>query len=43
MCNRIYIMKDGEVVENGDVKEVYKNPKSEYTKRLLVAANIRKK
>ena len=43
MCNRIYIMKDGEVVESGDVKEVYKNPKSEYTKRLLVAANIRKK
>ena len=43
MCNRIYIMKDGEVVESGDVKEVYKNPKSDYTKRLLTAANIRKK
>lgn len=43
MCNRIYIMKDGEVVESGDVKDVYKNPKSDYTKRLLTAANIRKK
>ena len=43
MCNRLYIMKDGEVVESGDVKEVYKNPKSDYTKRLLTAANIRKK
>ena len=43
MCNRIYIMKSGEVVESGDVKAVYTNPKSEYTKRLLTAANIRKK
>ena len=43
MCNRLYIMKDGEVVESGNVKEVYKNPKSDYTKRLLTAANIRKK
>ena len=43
MCNRVYIMKNGKVVEEGDVKEVYKNPKSEYTKQLLTAANIRKK
>ena len=43
MCNRVYIMKNGKVVEEGDVKEVYKNPKSDYTKQLLTAANIRKK
>ena len=43
MCNRVYIMKSGEVVEAGEVKEVYKNPQSDYTKRLLVAANIRRK
>lgn len=43
VCNRVYIMKNGEVVESGDVKEVYKNPKSDYTKQLLTAANIRKK
>lgn len=43
MCSRVYIMKHGEVVESGDVKEVYKNPQAEYTKQLLIAANIRKK
>ena len=42
ICNRVYIMKNGVVTEKGDVKEVYKNPKSEYTKQLLEAANIRK-
>lgn len=43
MCSRVYIMKEGEVVESGDVKKVYKNPQAEYTKQLLIAANIRKK
>ncbi len=43
MCNRVYIMKSGEVVESGDVGEIYKNPKADYTRQLLIAANIRKK
>ena len=43
MCSRVYIMKNGEVEESGEVKEVYKNPKAEYTKQLLIAANIRTK
>lgn len=43
VCSKVYIMKNGEVVEAGDVKEVYKNPKEDYTKQLLTAANIRKK
>lgn len=43
MCSRVYIMKNGEVEECGEVQEVYKNPKAEYTKQLLIAANIRKK
>lgn len=43
MCSRVYIMKNGEVEECGDVKEVYKNPQADYTKQLLIAANIRKK
>ena len=42
MCSRVYIMKNGEVVEQGDVADVYKNPQAEYTKQLLSAANIRK-
>lgn len=43
MCSKVYIMKNGEVVENGSVEEVYKNPKDAYTKQLLYAANIRKR
>lgn len=40
MCSRIYVMKDGKVVETGEVKEVYKNPRAEYTAQLLKAAGI---
>lgn len=43
MCNRVYIMKNGEVVENGNVDEVYRHPQNEYTKQLLYAGNIRKR
>ena len=41
-----YVIQEEDVTDElllSAVKEVYKNPKSEYTKRLLVAANIRKK
>lgn len=36
-CNRIIVMKDGEIVEEGITKEVLENPKMEYTKSLLSA------
>lgn len=34
-CNRVIVMKDGKIVEQGRVEEVLKNPKKEYTKLLL--------
>jgi peptide/nickel transport system ATP-binding protein len=37
MSDRIAVMKDGKIVEMGDAEEVYKNPKSDYTKELLGA------
>lgn len=34
-CDRILILKDGRIVEQGDPKEIYINPQHEYTKMLL--------
>jgi len=38
MCNRVIIMKSGEIIERGSVEEIYKQPQTEYTKLLLEAA-----
>ena len=38
LCDRVAVMTDGQVVEQGDVDEVYDNPKHEYTKKLLAAS-----
>ena len=35
LCNRVMIMKDGKVVEEGKTKEVMHNPQHPYTKELL--------
>ncbi|MBP5519895.1 MAG: ATP-binding cassette domain-containing protein [Treponema sp.] len=35
ICNRVAVMKNGEVVELGDVYEVFTNPQHEFTKELL--------
>ena len=42
LCDHVLIMKEGRVVEQGDTKAIYRNPQEEYTKKLLVAAGIRK-
>jgi len=34
-ADEVCVMKDGEIVEKGEVKEVFSNPKHEYTKKLL--------
>lgn len=38
LCDRVLVMKEGRIVEQGDVDEVYDHPKEEYTRRLLAAA-----
>ena len=38
MCDRVMVMKNGRIVEIGDVEQVYAKPKSDYTKKLLEAS-----
>ena len=37
ISDRIMVMKDGKVVEIGDANQIYKNPQSAYTKKLINA------
>lgn len=39
MCDYIYILKDGEIVEKGNVEKIFENPKNEYTKNLIEIFN----
>lgn len=40
LADRIIIIKDGEIVESGVTKEVFNNPKKDYTKFLLSAESL---
>ncbi len=37
MCDRVLVMKEGEIVEEGTTEEIFANPKHPYTQRLLNA------
>ena len=38
LCDRVMVMKQGRIVEMGTVQEIFDNPKEDYTKQLLAAA-----
>ena len=38
MCDQIFVMSEGKLVEYGKADEVFENPKQEYTQKLLRAA-----
>ena len=38
MCDRVLVMKGGQILEEGETEELFENPKTEYTKELLWAA-----
>lgn len=40
LCDRVMILKDGLIVEQGDRENTYRNPQHEYTKKLLKSAGI---
>lgn len=37
MCDRVIVMKEGEIVEEGTTEEIFANPQHSYTKKLLNA------
>lgn len=39
ICDRVLVMKQGKIVESGDVRQVYENPQHGYTRMLLAAAD----
>lgn len=41
LCTRVLVMKDGEILEEGETDEVFRNPKTEYTKALIAAIPAR--
>lgn len=40
ICDRVMIMREGRILEQGPVGEVYRNPSHEYTRTLLDAARL---
>jgi len=40
MSDRIYVMRNGAFVENGDAEELVRRPQSAYTKKLLEAVPV---
>lgn len=43
LCSRVIVMCEGKIVEQGPIKEIFENPKEDYTKRLLAAVPSMKK
>lgn len=41
LCHRIVVMKDGVIVEQGETKQVFEEPRESYTKRLMEAVPSR--
>ena len=41
ICNRVLIMREGRILEQGPVGDVYRNPGHDYTTTLLKAAGLR--
>ncbi|WP_435286451.1 dipeptide/oligopeptide/nickel ABC transporter permease/ATP-binding protein [Streptomyces bacillaris] len=40
LCDTVSVMKDGRVVESGDVRSIFSNPRHPYTKELLSSTRV---
>lgn len=38
LCDRVLVMKQGRIIKQGKVEDIFENPKEDYTKQLLAAA-----
>ncbi len=43
ICSRAIVMKEGKIVEEGSIGEIFRSPKEDYTKNLIAAIPTRKK
>lgn len=43
ICSRVIVMKDGRIIEEGSTRDILNNPKHDYTKKLVSAANLETK
>ena len=39
LCDRVLVMKDGCIVEQGTIEQVYDHPREDYTRKLLEASS----
>ena len=37
LCSRVSVMKDGRIVEQGAMEDIFENPQQEYTQKLIAA------
>ncbi len=37
LCSRVIVMKDGRIVEQGAMEDIFENPQQEYTQKLIAA------
>jgi len=40
LCKHVLVMKDGNIVEEGPVEEIFRNPKESYTRELIDAIPV---
>ena len=43
LCQRVVVMREGKIVEEGEAEQLFQNPREEYTKRLLASRPTRRK
>jgi ABC-type dipeptide/oligopeptide/nickel transport system ATPase component len=41
LCDRVYVMRAGKMIECGDIVEVFENPKHPYTAQLVALSTHR--